>query len=228
MPDPDSPAATVIPVSPAPRETLQDYVYAQVRELILNGDIEPGQTITMRSLATAFAVSHMPVREALSRLTAERALAVVSGRSIGIPALSSERLEDLRRVRIEVEGLAAAWAAERIDRDALRHLDELHATLNRAIADGDTRRYLRANRELHFAVYAAAGSPTLSAIIEPLWLQISPYFSLLYGSGNYSEANECHRALIDALARGDGAAARAALRADIEGSTAALRPLIGR
>ncbi|GIX14571.1 MAG: GntR family transcriptional regulator [Paracoccaceae bacterium] len=227
MPDSaQSSEVAAIPAAPAPRETLQDYVYRKVRELILNGEIRPGQSITMQSLATAFAVSHMPVREALQRLTAERALAVVAGRSIGIPPLSRDRLEDLRRVRIEIEGLATAWATERIGADTLRRLGELQEVLDRAVRAGDVKLYLRANRELHFAIYAAAGSPTLTAVIESLWLQISPYFNLLHESGNFPTANRHHGELIRAIAARDAPAARAALRADIEAAAACLRELL--
>ena len=48
----------------APRGTLQDHVYRQLCELILNGEIAPGQLITIQALAEAFGVSAMPVREA--------------------------------------------------------------------------------------------------------------------------------------------------------------------
>ena len=99
-----------LPVVRVPRNTLQDHVYRQLCELILNGEIAPGQLVTIQALADAFGVSAMPVREALQRLTAARVLTVISGRSIGVPPLSYERLSDLRRVRIEVELLAAVWA----------------------------------------------------------------------------------------------------------------------
>ena len=76
----------------SPRGTLQDHVYRQLCELILNGEIAPGQLITIQALADAFGVSAMPVREALQRLTAARVLTVISSRSIGVPPLTSERL----------------------------------------------------------------------------------------------------------------------------------------
>src|SRR6202161_3917524 len=85
------------PVTRAPRRTLQDPVFRQLCELILNGEIAPGQLITIQTLADAFGVSAMPVREALQRLTAARVLTVISSRSIGIPPLIVERLFDLRR-----------------------------------------------------------------------------------------------------------------------------------
>ena len=146
----------VLPFAPAPRETLQDYVYERVKDLILTGDIAPGQSVTINALASAFAVSHMPVREALRRLIAERALTVISGRSVGLPALSVEHLEDLRRVRVEVEGIATEWATRNLsaaDHDALAGLV---AAMNRADAENDVKGYLHANRDFHFAIYRAA------------------------------------------------------------------------
>lgn len=224
--NPKTPAASIL-ASAAPRDTLQEFVYRKVKDLILNGELAPGSTITIQALATAFAVSHMPVREALRRLTAQRALTVVAGRSMGIPALSLERLEDLRRVRSEVEGTAAAWAADAPQDAAARAaLHRLHDALERAVVAGDSAAFLRANRALHFTIYAAAGSAVLLSVIESLWLQISPYFNLLHGSGNFVEANRQHHALILAMDRGDAKEARCAIQRDIAASTGALRPML--
>src|ERR1700688_2221306 len=110
----DAPQWSAWPVARAPRGTLQDHVYRQLCELILNGEIAPGQLITIQALAEAFGVSAMPVREALQRLTAARVLTVISSRSIGIPPLTGERLSDLRRVRLEVESLAPIWATQKM------------------------------------------------------------------------------------------------------------------
>lgn len=206
------------------RETLQDRVYRQVSEMILDGGIAPGQLVTIQALAEAFGVSAMPVREALRRLTAENALTVVSGRSIGIPKLSHAKLSDLRAVRIEVECVAAAWAAERISEEQVIELKRHLRKLESANAVGDVKSYLRANHAFHFAIYRAAGSETLLGIIENLWLQISPYFNLLHGSGNYAAANQQHLAMVEALQLRDGAAVRNAVRQDIE---AAYRVLAG-
>jgi DNA-binding GntR family transcriptional regulator len=219
-------ASAALPFAPAPRETLQDYVYQRVKELILAGDIAPGQSITINSLSAAFAVSHMPVREALRRLIAERALVVVSGRSVGLPALSTEGLEDLRRVRIEIEGLATEWATNRLADADHDRFDELVATMTRADAENDVTAYLHANRDFHFAIYRAAGSETLLSMIESLWLQISPYFNLLHASGDYERANREHGTIAAALRRGDAKGARKAVRADIDGAAATLRQIL--
>ncbi|CAN5354698.1 GntR family transcriptional regulator [soil metagenome] len=213
-------------VIPLTRDTMQDRVYRQVCDLILDGEIIPGQLVTIHGLADAFGVSAMPVREALKRLTAAKALTVVSGRSIGIPPLSQERLLDLRNVRIEVEALAGQWAAVHITQAELERLAEACHVLETANAVGDARTYLRANHAFHFSIYRAARSESLLAIIETLWLQISPYFNLLRGSGNYASANRQHQAMLDALAARDGAAVAAAMRSDIEAAYGILKKLV--
>ena len=82
------------------RVTLPDEIYRQIKTMILDGGLIPGELVTIQGLATAFGVSAMPVREALQRLTAERALTVISGRSVGIPEVDARRLTDLSRVRV--------------------------------------------------------------------------------------------------------------------------------
>jgi DNA-binding GntR family transcriptional regulator len=168
----------------------------------------------------------MPVREALRRLTAEKALTVVAGRSVGIPRLSRERLIDLSRARREVEGLAAEWAAPRLARRDLARLEALVAQMGKAAAAKDRRAFVPANRAFHFTIYDAAGSPVLLGIVESLWLQVGPYFDLLRASDNWRTANLQHRAMLDALTRRDPAAARAALDADIAGAAEILLRLL--
>ncbi len=203
-------------VVPLSRDTLQERAYRQISDLILDGQIAPGQSVTIQSLAEAFGVSTMPVREALKRLTAAGALTFLTGRSMGIPRLSLDRLADLRRVRLNIEVLATQWAAQSMQSADLERLSAQCARLDRAVAKEDVKEYLRANRAFHFIVYNAARSPTLVGIIETLWLQISPYFNLLHGSGNYITANTRHQAILEALEARDSEAACEGLRADID------------
>lgn len=215
-----------LPRRPVGRDTVQERVYRHIREMILNGEIEPGQTITIQSLSDAFQVSAMPVREALRRLTAEQALTVVSGRSVGVPVLTRDRLADLCQVRCEVEPLAAAWAAVRIGPADLGRLAELVDRMQDAAAHRNGRQFVPANHDFHFLIYRAAGSPALLGIIESLWLQIGPYFHVLRASDNWHEANAEHQAVLSALRRRDARKAAAALRRDIKDAAATLHDLL--
>lgn len=213
-------------VVPVQRATMQEDVYRQAKQLILNGELAPGQSITIQWLADAFGVSAMPVREAILRLTAEKALTVVAGRSLGIPPLSRARLDDLTRTRLEVETLAVAWATKGIDAATVSELEQLVAEMDHIEPGAEARKlYLRANREFHFAIYRASGSDTLLGIIEGLWLQISPYFNLLQARGNYAISNRHHRALVQALGQTNAAVAAEALRHDIHDAASILRSM---
>ncbi len=196
--------------------TLQERVFRQLAELILDGGIAPGQQVTIHSLAEAFGVSAMPVREALKRLTAANALTVVSGRTIGIAPLSVVRLTDLRNVRKEVEGAAISWAAKNLDPGAVVELRSLLQRMEKSSQSGDTKEFLRANRAFHFQIYKISNSPTLVSIIETLWLQIGPYLSLLRESGNYVSSNVHHNAMLTALEQQEPTKATEALHRDID------------
>ncbi|WP_119271832.1 GntR family transcriptional regulator [Taklimakanibacter deserti] len=217
---------TSLKVVPLNRETLQDRVYRRVCDLILDGEIAPGQLVTIQSLADACEVSHMPVREALKRLTAAKALTVVSGRSIGIPRLNRASLNDLRNVRREIEGLAATWATRNITDAELLGIEDVYRKLGLANAKGDVRSFLRANHAFHFAIYRAARSERLITIIEDLWLQISPYFNLLRGSGNYEVSNTHHQVMVDGLKARNEKQVADAVRADIEDAYQVLLGLV--
>lgn len=208
--------------SPVSRATIQDHVLERLRELIQNGGIEPGRTVTVQSLAEAFGVSAMPVREAMHRLVAEKALTVVAGRSVGIPPLTLDRLEDLRRVRVEVEGTATKWAARSISSEDMDHLEGLLHEMHLAGIANDRTRYVPANRAFHFTIYRAAASDALLSIIESLWLQIGPYINLLTNSDNWEPSAVAHGALHAALRRRDPNAACRAVQSDIDGAATAL------
>src|SRR3984957_14705643 len=138
-----------IRAAPVARDTLQERVYNRLASLILDGGVPPGRLGTIPTLAEAFGVSAMPVREALKRLTASNALTVVSGRSIGVPPITLERFTDLRNVRREIEGAATAWAANRIDADSLASLERDLVRMDKAIVAAGTTASSRATRSIH-------------------------------------------------------------------------------
>jgi DNA-binding GntR family transcriptional regulator len=213
-------------VSPLRRETLEDGVYRQLCELILKGGIAPGESITVASLAEAFGVSPMPVRNALTRLSTAGALTIISGRTIGIPKLTRARLDELRRVRLTVEPAAAAWAAERSGPSAVGDLGKYFRSLLESEKAGDTKLYVQSNYDFHFEVYRLGQSPIMLSIIESLWLQISPYFHLLRASGNFRISNRHHEDIFRAIENGEPERARQALHEDISDAYDVLRNLV--
>jgi len=199
------------------RETVQEQVYQALRDKLMRGGFQPGQKLKLNELAEAFGVSAMPVREALSRLTAERGLESLPNRTIRVPALHNDRLVDLMQARFAVEGLAVARAAETMTPETISALKTLVA----AQIETDEHHFSEAsaeqNRAFHFTIYRQSGSTVLLPIIESLWLQFGPYLRDACDrfDGRDGRGANFHTELVDALARRDAPAARAALEADI-------------
>ena len=199
------------------RETVQTRVYAALREKLMQGGFEPGQKLKLAELAEAFGTSAMPVREALNRLIAERALEALPSRTVRVPSLSRDRLQELKEARFAVEGLAISRAAENITESALQTLNRLiHAqseTDEEHVAEASAEK----NRAFHFTIYKQSRSTVLLSIIESLWLQFGPYLRAASDrfDGRDGRGTNFHAALVEALARRDGHAARSALEADI-------------
>jgi DNA-binding GntR family transcriptional regulator len=199
------------------RETVQERVYAALRDKLMRGAFEPGQKLKIAELAEAFGTSAMPVREALNRLAAERALETLPNRTVRVPALSIECLQDLRETRFAVEGLAVARAARHMTRETLATLKRLIDAQSETDAAHSSEASAEQNRAFHFAIYRQAGSTVLLPIIESLWLQYGPYLrdASERFDGRDGQGTNFHVEIVDALARGDGDGARAALEADI-------------
>ncbi|MGV0820171.1 GntR family transcriptional regulator [Martelella sp. AMO21009] len=205
-------------VTPLKKETLQALVHQRLCDLILQGEIAPGESVTVASIAKALNVSPMPVREAISRLMALGALTVVSGRSIGVPLLGVRQLEDLRKVRSEIEASAVTWAVANRTPAFEAKLEALLESMEDAEAKGQVRDFIHRNYEFHFAIYTQAGSALMLEIIGTLWLRINPQFHLLQRHGHYKASNRQHRALYERICAGDAGGAVSALREDIDGA----------
>jgi DNA-binding GntR family transcriptional regulator len=199
------------------KDTLHERVYGELRTALMTGRFLPGQSVTIRALADAFGTSAMPVREALRRLVAEQALEILPNRSVIVPRMTRARLEDLRRVRVAIEGMAAEQAAAHITAEELDKLQALLDEMRAKVKEGGAHGYLSQNQDFHFTIYAAARSAVLLPIIESLWLQIGPVLTVISADLKLSAifAEKHHTKALTALRRGNGASARAAIAGDI-------------
>ena len=83
----------------------------KLADLLISGRLAPGEKLSLRAAADVLGVSIMPVREAVSRLVADKALEVTPNRAVRVPLMSAAQFRDLTKVRIAIEGHAAAQAA---------------------------------------------------------------------------------------------------------------------
>jgi DNA-binding GntR family transcriptional regulator len=199
------------------RETVQERVYSVLRDRLMRGGFAPGQKLKIADLASALGTSAMPVREALNRLAAERAIESMPNRSVRVPSLSKDSLRDLMEARRAIEGLAVARAAANMDEETLTTLRQVIAAQSATDAEHVSEGSAEQNRAFHFAIYRKSGSAVLLPIIESLWLQFGPYLRVASErfDGREGRGTNFHVEMVAALALGDARAARNALEADI-------------
>lgn len=209
-------------LTPLKRQTLGADVYEQFKELLLSGQMMPGEQISLRGMAEGLGVSVMPVREAVQRLTAEQALEITPNRTLRVPQMSVSQFREITSIRKNLEGLAAASAAARLDQVNCHRIILLHERftheMNNDTPDGS--KLISLNKELHFAIYQGAEMPIMMQLIEALWLRIGPILNYDLRSGsvriNQRTALSHHASLVEAIMKRDENGARQALEADIQ------------
>lgn len=202
------------------RQTVQDQVFEELRRCLIHGVFDAGEVLRIRDLAASMSVSTMPVREALGRLIAEHALELMPNRSVRVPLISRDRLDDLARARALIEGELAVTAMANLGKDDIAALEADTARYD-ALTEGRIRtagEAARLNHAFHFRIYRAAKSPVLIPIVESLWMQSGPYVraaARVFDPRAGGSPTNHHRSLIIALKAGDAEAVRASLVADI-------------
>ena len=194
---------------------LHASIYEDLRRRMITGKIVPGVGLSTRGLALELGVSQMPVRDALSRLAAEGAVAIRSKRKIEVPPMNPERFTDLLDCRLLLEPEAAVQALPHITLAKMKQLREIDAALDTAMENGDVIAYMEKNFEFHFALYRANNRPTLNRLIETLWLQFGPFMRVVYGRYGTANLVDQHRVALDAIEAGDADALRKAIAGDI-------------
>lgn len=225
---PPARAAALAPLRLAPADaaegadSTQNRAYRALREAVLAGRFHPGTSVTLARLSEMLGTSDMPVREALKRLTAEGAFEAAPNRSARVPVLSATAVKQILELRVELEGRAAAEAAEHASRRDVDALAALDASMAQSLDAGDLARYLQLNMEFHFSIYRLARNEPLLALIEALWLRMAPLvaYSLTRVENargvQLDAAGRAHHAhIIAALKAQDGPRACQALRDDL-------------
>jgi DNA-binding GntR family transcriptional regulator len=200
----------------SPRSVEAVPVVDAIRAAIADGEFVPNQRLVEADLSERFGASRTNVRTALVQLASEGLVERVQNRGARVRAVSLAEAIEITEVRMALEGLCAAKAAERLtdaDRERLREIGD---AMRAAVASGDLLGYSELNRRLHGLVLSLAGQTTAAAILERLRGQsVRHQFQLAMHPGRPAISLPQHLEIIEALCAGDAAGAEAAMRRHI-------------
>ncbi len=192
-----------------------EIAYDRLRDMILFGELAPGEAVTIQGLTGMLEAGMTPVREAIRRLTAEGALVLQGNRRVCVPQLTRAQLDELSFARQSIEPRLAYLAAEKLTDSCIRELDTLDGEINRAIEIGDVHQYLLNNYRFHFVLYEKADAGILMSIAKSLWLQVGPSLRVVCGRIGTTNLPDKHEEALAAMRSGDGEGLARAIGEDI-------------
>ena len=207
---------------PPDARTLSEQVADELREAIQSGRYLPGDRLVERKLAAELGISHIPVREALTRLEEEGLVERLPRRGARVALLTQRSLEEVSTLRVVLEQLVvkrvqALWTAE-----AGVRLQAIVDRMTDAAKAGDLQALHDCDHEFHEELWRLADHQLLLEVVAQLRGRTNHFFRAAAASLAPEEVLEhaaSHQRLLDVIAGGDQAAAARAMKQHVETAT---------
>jgi DNA-binding GntR family transcriptional regulator len=190
-------------------------IYRRLRDMVLFGDLEPGQAVTIQGLSVELGAGMTPVREAIRRLTAEGALEFQGNRRVCVPNTTLANIDEFIVARQWLDPHMARLATRNATPVDLEELGRIDKDLDKAIALADLRAYLELNHRFHKSIYDLAQTPILASMAEGLWLRFGPLLRVVCARMGAQNLPDRHKELMQAMADRDEDAAAKAIWEDV-------------
>lgn len=196
-----------------------------LRDAIVSGEYAPNQRLIEADLSSTYGASRAAVRTALLELGGEGLVDRLPNRGSRVRAIPLTEAIEILEVRMGLEGLCAAKAAENITATEIAEFTRLRADILTA-SESDLFEYSRLNQQLDRRIRELAHHPTAVSILERLRAQgVRHQFRLAFYPGRAAVSAPEHAAIIDAITARDAAAAERATRVHLQSVIDALRTI---
>ena len=194
-----------------------DDVLPRLRRDIVRGRWAPGQRLREPALCELFGVSRTPLRDAFRVLESEGLVQVTPHVGVVVTPATTPALREHVELLAALELFAAGRAAERGEPATRERLQALHLRMQAAARRGDRGGYLRLNDRFHRVIVLGAGNAALADAHEHARWHVHRARHLANALEPFDpDSAPLHQAVIDAILRGDGVAAREAMRIHLD------------
>ena len=204
----------------AARGSKADLVYANVKEAILCGALEPGAAIDKVALCEKLGMSRFPVSTAINRLGYERLVVIEPQHGSFVAKIAAAGVREWLMIRRAIESELAGELARDFRPAAREALDRNLRYQRTAGEAGDAAGFYALDVEFHRLIVSALGMQQAAGILEGLRSHLERVRRLLLTPPGRPLASMAeHLAVMAALEAGDPAAAQAAMRAHLTQTT---------
>ena len=181
---------------------LRQSVYDALIDLIVSGELPPGQHMVETDLARQLGVSRQPIREALHRMEAEGWVDLRPSQGAFVHVPTGSEVNELLDVRALLEAETARLAARAASPAQVARLREICAAGQEAAEADDLSRAVAANDLFHAEIAVVAGNSVLAELADIVGRRVQWYYRMVAperGHGSWAE----HAELIDAIEASD-------------------------
>jgi DNA-binding GntR family transcriptional regulator len=204
------------------RQTLAQRAYADIRSMIIGGELLPGSKVIVRPLTDRLRLSPTPIKSALAALERDGFLVAVPHRGFFVPEVGVPDMCEIYELREALDGIAARRVAGSADHAQFVEavLAPLHEKQCDQLAKGDLVGYRDTDLKFHRAIWHASGNARLAQVADNMGGQIRLAWSTRAPATAPRSLRE-HKAIMDALATGDVRKAEQTSRLHVRNSAAA-------
>ena len=203
------------------KHNLGSRVYYRLREDILNGKYPPGDALRESHISQELGVSRTPVREAIRQLELEGLISVYPHRGAVVTGISEKDIRDIYVIRSHLEGMAALWAAENISNEQFQELKDIVELMDFYTSRHSLEKLVGLDSRFHQVIYEASASNPLHHVLSSFHYFVQRARSASLSTPGRAELVVLeHKAILDALAAGDGPRAQRCINEHVKNAAA--------
>lgn len=180
-----------------PRLNLGQIAYNEIKEMILTGELEPGERIILDTLSRNLNLSVTPIRDALNKLEQEDLVVITPRTSHSVVKIDVKGATDIIELRLTLEMYALQSAGERISGFPVQKFRNL---FTRSSLRSDYKKFIKADADFHSAILAVSSNqrlPKLYSYLQNLIQVLS--VQAIKADGRIAEASQEHQSILDAI-----------------------------
>jgi DNA-binding GntR family transcriptional regulator len=205
------------------RRSLHGKLVAELRSMIVEGELEPGDKIAEQALCVRFGVSRTPLREALKVLAAEGLVQLLPNRGAVVASITGKEIDELFPVLGALEALAGELALANATAEDIAGLRSLHDQMIAHYRAGEQLPYLGLNRRFHEELFRLAGNDALTDMYGQVLVRIhSVRFITKKSASEWRRAVDDHERIIAALESRDAPRLASILKNHMTGTAASI------
>jgi DNA-binding GntR family transcriptional regulator len=182
------------------RRSLHGALVTEIRRMIVERELLPGDKIAEQALSLRLGVSRTPLREALKVLAAEGLVQLLPNRGALVASITAKEIDELFPILGALEALAGESAVRNATEADVARLRELHDAMIMHYRKDEELPYLKLNRQFHEELFRLAGNDALMEIYRQVLVRIhSVRFIVKKSASEWRAAVDDHEKIIEAL-----------------------------